>query len=130
LGGSDTKESGAGNKVKKNTQIADAEKLAELLLKLVPHTKVLHHVPGEIKLQIMLSMLKSIPTSVFRALTTTLPGILDTRTSLIQRSVTIQYDEQQLPYDFWESLIRLNDKPDQKSQVTARIKEVLDKQYG
>jgi hypothetical protein len=91
---------------------------------------VSHHVPGEIKLQIMLSILKRIPSSDFRALTRNIPGIIDTQANLIERSVTIQYDEQQLPYDLWESLMQLKEKPEQKSQVTVRIKEALDRQYG
>jgi hypothetical protein len=112
------------------TQIPTVEEIVELLLKLVPHTKVSHHVSGEIKLQIMLSILKLIPSLDLSALKKNIPGILDARADLLERSVTIQYNEQQLPYGLWESLMQLQEKPEQKSQVTERIKELFDRYHS
>lgn len=117
-----------GNEAMEPTYIPGVEEIVEVLLDVVPHTKVSHHVPGEIKLQIMLSIFKLKSRFDFRALASRIPGVLDARTSLIQRSVTIRYDERQLPYDLWESLVQLKKTPERKPQVTAHLKEVLERQ--
>ena len=109
----------------KSESILDAEKIIDLLINLVPHTKVSHHEPGRITLQLLLSGLGVVQNDHFRKLVHAIPGILDTRIKLWSRSVDIDYDEALLPFDLWESLVGLKENPEGTEQVRGRLKSLL-----
>jgi hypothetical protein len=105
----------------------NTDEMIDLLLGLVPYTKVSHHEPGRITLQLSLSGLAKIQDNNYDGLVDKIPGILDTRTNLWTRSVDIDYDLEVLPHDLWESLLGLKDAPEGSEQVRSRLKTVLDR---
>jgi hypothetical protein len=107
-----------------------AEEIIELILDYGPHIRVTHHVPGEIKLNVMLSILGVKNGTDLRALVNAIPAVLKTRHSLLQRSIIIQYDEELFPYELWGDLLQLKEKPELKSQVSNRLQEILDHQFA
>jgi hypothetical protein len=112
------------NQMKAGTE-PKSEKLIDLLLRLVSHIKVLDHQPGRVALRLTLSGLKLIQENEISGLTEAIPGILDTRMKWWSRAVEIDYDAEQLPYDLWESLLNLGEKPEQTDKVRARLATVL-----
>jgi hypothetical protein len=101
--------------------------MIDLLLSLVPHAKVSHHEPGRITLQLSLLALAKIQDGNCGGLRGIIPGILDTSTKLWSRSVNIDYDLEVLPFDLWESLLRLKEHPEESETVRSRLKELLDR---
>ncbi len=101
--------------------------MIDLLLSLVPHTKVSHHEPGRITLQLSLLGLAKIQDGKCGGLTSIIPGILDTSTKLWSKSVNIDYDLGVLPFDLWESLLRLKEHREKSEQVRSRPKDLLDR---
>jgi hypothetical protein len=105
----------------------ERDRMIDLLLSLAPHAKVSHHEPGRITLQLSLLGLAKIQDGNYSGLTGIIPGILDTRTNLWSRSVDIDYDLEVLPFDLWESLLRLKEHPEESEQVRSRLKEILER---
>jgi hypothetical protein len=105
----------------------EAENIVALLLDLAPYTKVLEHQPGRISLQLAFSGLVTVQENDISGLLEAIPGILDTRTKWWSRSVEIDYDVEQLPYDLWEALLSVKDNPDGAGQVRDRLRTVLDR---
>ena len=110
----------------KSESVLDAEKIIDLLINLVPHTKVAHHEPGRITLKLLLPGLGVVQNDNFEGLVDAIPGILDTRLKLWSRSVDIDYDEELLPFDLWESLVGLKENPEGTAQVRLRLRSLLD----
>ena len=104
----------------------NTDEMIDLLLKLVPHTKVSHHEPGRITLKLSLSGLAKTHDGNYDGLMEKIPGILHTRTNLWSRSMDIDYDVEVLPYDLWESLIGLQKHPERSERVQSRLKKLLD----
>jgi len=52
-------------------------------------------------------------------------GIIETRTRLFSRSIVIAYDSNQLPFELWESLMRLKEEPDQAVVVHDFLREIF-----
>ncbi len=103
------------------------EELIELLFDLIPHTRLTEHVPGRIRLQFMLSalgLLKGVNPKMLAKFIP--PGILNTRTKLLSRTVIIDYDTDQLPYELLESLLQVREEPNKKPWLTDRLKKLLE----
>lgn len=95
--------------------------LLENLLRIAPHTEVVHHIPGRIRLRVLLSGLNVVKGIDLEGMIGVLPGIKGVRINAIVGSVVIQYDSEKLPYSFWEQLRQVREKP----QLVEQLREHL-----
>ena len=102
---------------------SNPEQIMELLLDLIPHLMVTNHIPGQIFFKFSLSGLVAFVNSDLQGIEN-IPGIIETRTSLLSRSIVVVYDCDQLPFELWESLIRLKEEPDQRVVVHDFLKGI------
>jgi hypothetical protein len=91
------------------------------LLNLVPHLEVAHHVPGRIRLRVLPSGLHLVMRSNIQKTVQSMRGILHIRISAPARSIIIDYDQAQLPYDLWQSVAQVRRKPELAGEVALRI---------
>jgi hypothetical protein len=101
------------------------EEIIDQLIDLAPHTKVAYHEPGRIKLQLMLSGLGLFQGTALEELMDTLPGILETRTQWLSRSIIIEYDPGLLSYDLWERMFSPEEVSEETQSLRKRLEEVL-----
>lgn len=104
------------------TKHSNPEQIMELLLEFIPHLTVTNHIPGQIILKFSLSGLGTFANRDISSIEN-IPGIIETRTRLFSRSIVIAYDSDQLPFELWESLMRLKEEPDQAVVVQDLLKE-------
>ncbi len=78
----------------------------ELLLKARPHVQVASHVPGRIRLKFAFSILGAVPDVAERGeqVISAIDGIRDVETNMFARSLTVTYDPEVLPPDWWDRL--------------------------
>jgi len=95
--------------------------LMESLLTIAPHTEVVHHIPGRIRLRIMPSGLKVVRGMDFDSVIGALPGIESVRINAIVGSAVIKYDSGKLPYSFWEEMKQLRKKPHLVEQLKVHL---------
>jgi hypothetical protein len=91
------------------------------IIELASHTQIKRHTPGRIKLVLNYSGVKLIKKMDFSEALTHMPGVLDTRVSILTRSVEVDYDSELLPYDLWEYLVRGNGSPELKEKVRTYL---------
>lgn len=96
----------------------------EELLPLVPHLEIAHHIPGRIRLKLLVSGLAAIQTMDIEALVLSIPGVLGMRVNAAARSVVIDYNHERIPQDFWHLLTQLKHRPEKLSEITARIRQL------
>ena len=101
----------------------NVEDIIQLLFDLIPHTAISSHVPGKITVKFDLSVIKKAKGLTPKDLK--MPGIRKTKIRYLSRRITIEYDPNTLPFDFWESLIRLKEESDRKPEIHSRLKEVF-----
>ncbi|MGD9106906.1 MAG: hypothetical protein PVJ50_08350 [Desulfobacterales bacterium] len=104
----------------------DTEKAVDIIFNLVPHLKVLKHEPGRITFQLSFSGFVILQDAELRHIGKAIPGIRKAKTSLLSRSVDIHYDHEQLPYDLWESLLELQQRPERTSHVRTRLSSIFE----
>jgi hypothetical protein len=97
------------------------------LLRLMPHLEVAHHVPGRIRLRILLSGLRAVQDVDLQSLVLTIPGVLCFRVNTCARSVVIEYDQQKLPYELWETVKQLKSRPELAPQFVNRLSGLLNR---
>lgn len=90
--------------------------IADLLL-LAPHTEIVHHIPGRIRLRLRRSGLDVIAKTDVANLMQNIPGILKLRVNPVVGSLTLEYDPKRLSHSLWEKLGALGTRPDLKQQV-------------
>lgn len=78
----------------------------DLLLQGRGHLHVASHVPGRIRLKFDLSILSAAPEMADRGkeVIAAIKGIRDVDANLLARSLTIHYDPQVLPSEWWDDL--------------------------
>ena len=91
------------------------------LLDLVPHLEVAHHVPGRIRLRVLPSGLRLVMHSNVEGVVRSIPGILRMRINAPARSIIIEYNQAQLPYDLWQSVAQARHKPELAREIAIRI---------
>lgn len=91
------------------------------LVRLAPHTEVAHHIPGRIRLKILPSGIKMALKSDLLQLEGAIPGIHSIEVKWLARCVVIAYDERRLPFEFWDRLQQIKDKP----ELAGEIEKVL-----
>jgi hypothetical protein len=101
------------------------EQVIDILLDLAPHTRLCRHTPGEITVQLALTGLDAFDGADLQELVHAIPAIRDVQTRLLSRSVVITYDQERLPPDLWESLLRLREEPHRAVEVRARLQSAL-----
>jgi len=97
------------------------------LLRLIPHLEIAHHVPGRIRLRILLSGLGAVQNVDLHALVLSIPGVLGMRVNTSARSVVIEYNQQKLPYELWETVKRLKSQPELAPQFATRLSALWDR---
>ncbi len=97
--------------------------IADLLL-LAPHTEIVHHIPGRIRLRLKRSGLEVISRVDVEALMRSIPGIRNLRVNPVVGSLTVGYDENKLPYSLWERLGSLRTRPELKDQVEKLLNDL------
>jgi len=105
--------------VGKISQSEDAQQsniIADLLL-IAPHTEIVHHVPGRIRLRLKRSGIEVIARTDVKNLMQNIPGILKLRVNPVVGSLTLEYDEKRLSYSLWEKLGALRTRPELRQQV-------------
>ncbi len=107
------------NDAGKISQSEDAQQsniIADLLL-IAPHTEIVHHVPGRIRLRLKRSGIEVIARTDVKNLMQNIPGILKLRVNPVVGSLTLEYDEKRLSYSLWEKLGALRTRPELRQQV-------------
>ena len=104
------------------------EEIISVLLHLAPHIKISQHEPGRIKLKVDFSAHKLIGDHDLANRMRSIPGIIQTRTKLLSRSVVIDYDEGKLSFELWEALGRLRENPQNMGRMRAMLVEALGEQ--
>lgn len=95
--------------------------VVESLLRIAPHTVVVHHIPGRIRLRVLPSGLNVVRGVDVDSVIGSLPGIKGVRINATVGSVVVEYDSGKLPYSFWENMRQLRHKP----QLAERLRESL-----
>ena len=92
-------------------------------MRLRHHIKIAHHVPGRIRLKLMLSALKlpSIDPMILESFQYEAEGIKDVRINRTAGSATITYDTQTIPLESWETII--NGEPELAEQTLLALIE-------
>jgi len=90
----------------------------------VPHLEIAHHIPGRIRLKVLLSGLAAIEDMDIEALVLSIPGVLGMRVNSAARSVVIDYNQKVISQDFWHLLGQLKHRPERISEVAARIRRL------
>lgn len=97
----------------------------EQLVPLIPHIEIAHHIPGRIRLRILLSGLLAVQKVDIQGLLLALPGVSAMRLNTAAKSVVIEYNQELIPYDFWQLLGQLKKRPELLDEVTACIEKLL-----
>jgi hypothetical protein len=106
------------------SQSEDAQRsniIADLLL-LAPHTEIVHHIPGRIRLRLKRSGIDVIARINVENLMQNIPGILKLKVNPVVGSLTLEYDEKRLSYSLWEKLGALRTRPDLRQEVEEMLK--------
>ncbi len=96
------------------------------LMFLAPHTEVVHHIPGRIRLRILPSGLGAVGKTDVKGMIGSIPGIVSIRINYIIGSVVIEYDQNRLPFSIWESLKDLRKRPELAAEFKKRLQGLWD----
>jgi hypothetical protein len=99
-----------------------AEDIIDTVISLAPHTEICHHIPGRIRLKISLSGLGLFDRSGIARTIHAIPGVMNQRINLHARSVVIEYDRKRIPYDLWELLGQIRNKPELAAVATQLMR--------
>ena len=97
------------------------DSIIHTLISLAPHTRIVHHQPGRIRLKISPSALRVVNSADLGHMVEAIPGVLGYRVNLSAKSIVIEYDRTTLPFELWVMLAQLGIKPELKPEVTARL---------
>lgn len=95
------------------------------LMPLLPHMEIAHHIPGRIRLKVLLSGLSAARKIDIQGVLREVPGVIDLRLNAAAKSVVIQYDQERIPYDFWQLLGQLKTQPELFSEIATRLQALL-----
>lgn len=107
-----------------NPERADRARIIADLLRIAPHTEIVHHIPGRIRLRLKPSGLGVIGTIDVESLMRNVPGIRSLRVNPVVGSLTLEYDQSRLSHGLWEKLGALHSRPELKDQVEALLNNV------
>jgi hypothetical protein len=90
----------------------------DLFLRLRRHLKIVHHVPGRVRLRVGASIVKEVKgvdASVLDKILGAISGIKDIRVNAMAGSVVIQYVADELKPSWWDTLV--NGEDDQSVEL-------------
>jgi len=102
------------------------DQVVEILMNLAPHAEIAHHIPGRVRLKILLSGFALARKSDLKGLAKSIPGVLKMRLNIFARSMIIDYDQEKLSPQLWEDMSQLRKNP----AMTAEVKERLRALWG
>jgi hypothetical protein len=114
----------SGSHVDGGTMEDNINTVIDDLLKLARHTEMVHHIPGRIRLRVLLSGIAAAREINLEKIRSHFPGILDIRVKAIVGSVVIQYDQRRIPPDLWTELSKLRQNPELAPELHERIKSI------
>ena len=88
------------------------EDIIDVVISLAPHADICHHIPGRIRLKISPSALTLIDKADITRTIHAIPGVIHQRMSPHARSIVIEYDRKRIPFDLWELLGQIREKPE------------------
>lgn len=91
------------------------------LVRLAPHTEIAHHIPGRIRLKILPSGIEAALKSDLKQLGEAIPGINSIEVKWLARCVVIAYDEERLPFEFWDRLQQMKNRPPELAGELERV---------
>lgn len=100
------------------------------LLRIAPHVKIAAHIPGRIRLRISVSGVKTVQKVDMEITAGSIPGIRNMRINPFARSAIIEYDREQLPYDLWESLGQVRNRPELAPEVGEKLHSLFKRWMG
>ncbi len=89
-----------------------AEDIISTVIGLAPHAEICSHIPGRIRLKLSISGLGLIDGSAIAQTIRAIPGVMNQRINIHARSIVIEYDRSLIPYDLWELLGQIKNKPE------------------
>lgn len=96
------------------------------LLRLLPHADIEHHIPGRIRLKVRPSGFGAALNMDSARFARAVPGIERVRTSVLARSVVIEYDKQKIVPDLWEKLKALGTDPAEAEEIRRMLLALWD----
>lgn len=104
----------------------DRETIIRDLLLLAPHTEIIHHIRGRIRLRLKRSGLDVVKNTNIDRLMHSIPGIRNLRINPVVGSLILDYDEARLPFSVWEKLGEIRSRP----ELGPAVKEILNGLWG
>jgi hypothetical protein len=109
----------------KQETAASIDDMVHLFLDLAPHIQITEHTPGKIVMRFGLGSLAALQNTHIGDIDRMIPGIRRTKTNLWRRSIVIEYDENQISPELWESLAAGATDPDQREVLKKRLTRLL-----
>jgi hypothetical protein len=88
------------------------EGICDTVISLAPYIEICHHIPGRIRLKISPLALTLIDKADIARTIHAIPGVMHQRMSPHARSIVIEYDRKRIPFDLWELLGQIKEKPE------------------
>ncbi len=88
------------------------EDIIDTVISLARHVEICHHIPGRIRLKISPFALNLIDRADIARTIHAIPGVMDQRMSPHARSIAIEYDRKRMPFDLWELLGQVRQRPE------------------
>ncbi|PIE68468.1 MAG: hypothetical protein CSA21_07325 [Deltaproteobacteria bacterium] len=105
-----------------NTQVVDE------FLDNIRYLKVVHHVPGRIRVKASLAGIMKfagVDQQAMKEVIARIPGIRDYRLNKKAFSVVIEYDTEKLAFELWEKIGRLSENPQNREEVKNQLLDIL-----
>lgn len=101
------------------------EQIVDALLRIAPHARIAHHIPGRIRFKVSPEGAKALNGRINIGEPARIPGILSSRVNAFARSMIIKYDQEKIPYDLWERLGRIKEKPEDAKELVHELRALL-----
>lgn len=98
------------------------------LLLLAPHTEIVHHIRGRIRLRLKRSGLAVVKKTDIDRLMHNIPGIRNLRINPVVGSLILDYDDARIPFFMWEKLGEIRTKPELEPAVKMLLNDLWDRE--
>ncbi|MCF8146775.1 MAG: hypothetical protein K9N21_22950 [Deltaproteobacteria bacterium] len=110
---------------KQESPALPVQEAIRLLLDLAPHIQISRHAPGKITIRFSLSSLGVLQDAGVGNFNQKIPGVRSAKVSLWRRTVDIEYDADQIPFEVWEDLVESNQNPEKRKDLRDRLTNFL-----
>lgn len=100
----------------------NVERVVQGLLLIAPYVKIVHHIPGRVRLKFSISGLDTLQEADMENTVGSIPGILDIRVNPYAMSAVIEYEQEQLPYHLWVNVGQLRKNPELAGEITESLR--------